>query len=151
MASTTTGKITEFRRLLSNARSVLVLTGAGISAESGVPTFRGAGGFWRQFRATVRYSVHPWQGALCGSLAGGIAACLTTPFDVAKTRIMLAHHSHTDAASHSLKIMKNIVKNEGFPALYSGVLPRTTWISIGGLIYFGSFEFVTSWFFSPNN
>ncbi|CAF1671846.1 unnamed protein product, partial [Adineta ricciae] len=97
------------------------------------------------------YSVHPWQGALCGSLAGGIAACLTTPFDVAKTRIMLAHHSHTDAASHSLKIMKNIVKNEGFPALYSGVLPRTTWISIGGLIYFGSFEFVTSWFFSPNN
>ena len=26
------------------------------------------------------YSVHPWQGALCGSLAGGIAACLTTPF-----------------------------------------------------------------------
>jgi NAD-dependent deacetylase len=27
--------------------SVLVLTGAGISAESGIPTFRGAGGFWR--------------------------------------------------------------------------------------------------------
>jgi len=26
------------------------------------------------------YSVAPWQGALCGSLAGGIAACLTTPF-----------------------------------------------------------------------
>ena len=28
-----------------------VLTGAGISAESGVPTFRGAGGLWRNFRA----------------------------------------------------------------------------------------------------
>ena len=28
-----------------------VLTGAGISAESGVPTFRGEGGLWRQFRA----------------------------------------------------------------------------------------------------
>jgi len=40
--------------LLAGARSVLVLTGAGISAESGVPTFRGAGGLWRQFRATVR-------------------------------------------------------------------------------------------------
>jgi NAD-dependent deacetylase len=26
---------------------VLVITGAGISAESGVPTFRGAGGYWR--------------------------------------------------------------------------------------------------------
>lgn len=31
---------------LSGARSVSVLTGAGISAESGVPTFRGKGGIW---------------------------------------------------------------------------------------------------------
>jgi NAD-dependent SIR2 family protein deacetylase len=28
-----------------------VLTGAGVSAASGIPTFRGAGGLWRQFRA----------------------------------------------------------------------------------------------------
>lgn len=30
--------------------SLAVLTGAGISAESGVPTFRGEGGLWRNFR-----------------------------------------------------------------------------------------------------
>ena len=30
---------------------VVVLTGAGVSAESGVPTFRGAGGFWREYAA----------------------------------------------------------------------------------------------------
>lgn len=35
---------------LRTARSVLALTGAGISAESGVPTFRGAGGHWKQHR-----------------------------------------------------------------------------------------------------
>jgi NAD-dependent deacetylase len=29
---------------------VAVLTGAGISAESGVPTFRGDGGLWREFK-----------------------------------------------------------------------------------------------------
>ena len=29
----------------------MVLTGAGVSAESGVPTFRGAGGLWKHFRA----------------------------------------------------------------------------------------------------
>ena len=30
---------------------VAVLTGAGVSAESGVPTFRGEGGLWRNFRS----------------------------------------------------------------------------------------------------
>jgi NAD-dependent deacetylase len=36
--------------LLQQARSICVLTGAGISAESGVPTFRGADGLWKKFR-----------------------------------------------------------------------------------------------------
>ena len=30
---------------------VLVITGAGVSAESGIPTFRGKGGYWRNFDA----------------------------------------------------------------------------------------------------
>jgi len=36
---------------LASARNVTVLTGAGISADSGVPTFRGADGLWRTYRA----------------------------------------------------------------------------------------------------
>jgi len=36
---------------LRSAERVAVITGAGISAESGIPTFRGAGGLWRNFRA----------------------------------------------------------------------------------------------------
>jgi NAD-dependent deacetylase len=36
---------------VQEAECVTVLTGAGISAESGVPTFRGADGLWRTFRA----------------------------------------------------------------------------------------------------
>jgi len=35
---------------LRDATSVLVLTGSGISAESGLPTFRGVGGLWRTHR-----------------------------------------------------------------------------------------------------
>ncbi|MDI6767726.1 MAG: NAD-dependent deacylase [Bacteroidota bacterium] len=35
---------------LKKAQNVAVLTGAGISAESGVPTFRGEGGLWKKFR-----------------------------------------------------------------------------------------------------
>jgi hypothetical protein len=40
-----------FKELLSKAKHVLVLTGAGVSAESGIPTFRGSDGFWRQYQA----------------------------------------------------------------------------------------------------
>ena len=32
-------------------RNVVVFTGAGVSADSGIPTFRGEGGLWRNFRA----------------------------------------------------------------------------------------------------
>ena len=40
-----------FRQVLANAKNVLILTGSGISAESGIPTFRGTGGFWRKYQA----------------------------------------------------------------------------------------------------
>ena len=40
------------RDWLARATRVTVLTGAGISAESGVPTFRGKDGLWQGFRAT---------------------------------------------------------------------------------------------------
>jgi len=39
------------RDLLSSAPRIAALTGAGISAESGIPTFRGAGGLWRRYKA----------------------------------------------------------------------------------------------------
>ena len=35
--------------LLSTARRGLALTGAGVSAESGIPTFRGEGGLWTKY------------------------------------------------------------------------------------------------------
>ncbi len=40
----------DLRERLATARSVCVLTGSGISAESGLPTFRGVGGLWRTHR-----------------------------------------------------------------------------------------------------
>jgi len=40
----------ELRGRIASAGSVCVLTGSGISAESGLPTFRGAGGLWQSHR-----------------------------------------------------------------------------------------------------
>jgi NAD-dependent deacetylase len=45
-------ELEKLKELLKKARRVSVLTGAGISAESGVPTFRGEEGLWKQHRAT---------------------------------------------------------------------------------------------------
>jgi len=42
--------IDRVRSWIRAAERVVVLTGAGISAESGVPVFRGSAGLWRQFR-----------------------------------------------------------------------------------------------------
>ncbi len=42
--------LNQAREWLAQATSVAVLTGAGISAESGVPTFRGAGGLWKEHK-----------------------------------------------------------------------------------------------------
>ena len=41
----------QVREWLKQASSVAVLTGAGVSAESGVPTFRGNNGLWKRYRS----------------------------------------------------------------------------------------------------
>jgi NAD-dependent deacetylase len=40
---------------------LFVLTGAGVSAESGIPTFRDAGGLWRSFRFEEVASPEAWR------------------------------------------------------------------------------------------
>lgn len=44
-------QITRIKQRLSKANTVVVLTGAGVSAESGIPTFRGKDGLWNNYRA----------------------------------------------------------------------------------------------------
>ena len=43
------GRIESRGREARSARNVVVFTGAGVSAESGIPTFRDAGGLWDEF------------------------------------------------------------------------------------------------------
>ncbi|GAH47222.1 unnamed protein product, partial [marine sediment metagenome] len=42
-------KIRKAAKLLLNSKSAIVLTGAGISTESGIPDFRGDDGIWKKY------------------------------------------------------------------------------------------------------
>lgn len=79
--------------------------------------------------------------AMFGSVAGAIAAGLTTPLDVIKTRVMLARRG--DGGSDAPIRVKDIVRGiaqEGFGAFWRGIGPRVAWIGIGGAVFLGSYQ-----------
>ena len=81
--------------------------------------------------------VAPIEGAICGSFAGGVAAALTTPLDVIKTRLML-HKTSIGVTT----LVRNIIAEDGYKAFWKGIGPRTMWISAGGAIFLGVYELV---------
>ena len=46
---------------VSSTDRIFILAGAGLSAESGIPTFRGAGGLWRNYRIEEVASPEAWH------------------------------------------------------------------------------------------
>lgn len=80
------------------------------------------------------------QSAWYGSIAGGIAAFVTTPLDVAKTRIMLADTKDSLASGKILAALKGIHSERGINGLFAGVVPRVLWISAGAAIFLGTYE-----------
>ncbi|XP_055389409.1 S-adenosylmethionine mitochondrial carrier protein homolog [Condylostylus longicornis] len=86
----------------------------------------------------------PWSVALCGAIAGGISAGITTPLDVAKTRVMLAEQNSVNKKKLNIRnILRGIYKEKGLRGLFSGFVPRVTWITIGGAIFFGAYDLTT--------
>lgn len=84
--------------------------------------------------------VHPWQSSICGAVAGCIASGLTTPLDVAKTRIMLAKTGTNLASGSIVNALKIIFAEKGIKGLFAGLVPRMTWISIGGAVFLGVYD-----------
>ncbi|XP_053977025.1 S-adenosylmethionine mitochondrial carrier protein-like isoform X1 [Hylaeus volcanicus] len=82
----------------------------------------------------------PVEGAFCGSVSVAISAAVTTPLDVAKTRIML---SNTSADKEEVKIsimLKEVYRSCGVRGLFAGFLPRVGGFTISGFVFFGVYE-----------
>eukprot|EP00475_Leptophrys_vorax_P035120 TRINITY_DN5751_c0_g1_i1.p1 TRINITY_DN5751_c0_g1~~TRINITY_DN5751_c0_g1_i1.p1 ORF type:complete len:268 (+),score=76.51 TRINITY_DN5751_c0_g1_i1:62-865(+) len=131
------------------------------AAIAGIGGFRGFFvGYWTTVMREIPFSIiqfpiyealkqhfkvkDPVSAALCGSVAGGFAAAVTTPIDVAKTRKMLEVKKIDSAFKYRdlslVSVIKTVYREEGFATLFSGVVPRVTWISIGGFVFFGAYE-----------
>ncbi|KAH8168928.1 mitochondrial carrier protein [Sarocladium implicatum] len=83
--------------------------------------------------------VPAFESAAYGSVAGGIAAALTTPLDVLKTRVMLSKERLSMGT-----ILTRMIRDEGWRPFFSGLAPRVTWISIGGAIFLGSYQWAVN-------
>lgn len=79
------------------------------------------------------------ESAVLGAFSGAIAAGATTPLDVLKTRMMLARERQSIAG-----LVGKIYKEEGTGAFFRGVGPRTMWISIGGAVFLGSYQWASN-------
>ncbi|KAL1967923.1 hypothetical protein VTN77DRAFT_2340 [Rasamsonia byssochlamydoides] len=78
--------------------------------------------------------------AFFGSLAGGIAAGLTTPLDVIKTRVMLARRESDSDGVRVKDVVRRIMREEGMEAFWRGIGPRVTAVALGGAIFLGSYQ-----------
>lgn len=90
---------------------------------------------WRQ-----GHTLYSWQAAVCGAFAGGVAAFVTTPLDVAKTRIMLAKAGTSTASGNIPLVLYEVWRSRGVTGLFAGSIPRMTSISLGGFIFLGAYE-----------
>ncbi|KAF7986101.1 hypothetical protein HWV62_41525 [Athelia sp. TMB] len=88
-----------------------------------------------------RQPLYAHEAAICGSIAGGTAAALTTPLDVLKTRVMLdMRNASTEKLPSLAARLRQIYATEGVKALFAGAVPRTLWISAGGAVFLGAYE-----------
>ncbi|KAG2352141.1 mitochondrial carrier domain-containing protein, partial [Suillus spraguei] len=96
-----------------------------------------------------RKPLYAHEAAVCGSIAGGTVAALTTPLDVLKTRVMLDLRDPSKQQVPSLLMrVRQIYIQEGARALFAGIIPRTMWISAGGSVFLGVYEWAIRGFMS---
>ena len=96
--------------------------------------------FKKQWKDQQGSPCTPFQSATCGSASGAVAAAATTPFDVLKTRHMIGYDQNGRAYNGVVDVLRSTIQNDGASALWKGIQPRVMWITIGGFVFFGSYE-----------
>ncbi|XP_078445123.1 uncharacterized protein LOC144714278 [Wolffia australiana] len=114
-------------------------TGATLCRE--VPFYVAGMGLYAESKKAVQNvlqrELQPWETVAVGALSGGLAAVVTTPFDVMKTRTMTAPQG---VRMSMAVIAVSILRDEGPLGLFKGAVPRFFWIAPLGAMNFAGYE-----------
>jgi solute carrier family 25 protein 39/40 len=80
-----------------------------------------------------------------GSSSGILAAIVTHPFDLIKTRLQAEAAASKDTQRGTLQMWKQIVARDGTPGLFRGLSPRVAKVAPACGIMIASFEFIGRW------
>lgn len=147
------GSIQLFRDIVNSGRWSTFWVGVRPTLWRDVPF---SGIYWMCFEAIRREIVESrkvqsnFVGALMsGALAGSIAAVLTLPFDVLKTRAQMnvdrvasGKMSATQLPSTTFGHMAEIIAKEGFKTLFQGLWPRVLKVAPSCAIMISTYEFI---------
>jgi len=89
----------------------------------------GSYGYLRQKFQDDQGNLSMKHSVICGLSAGIVASGAVTPADVIKTRLQSKTPEGMQPYTGIMNTASRIVANEGFPALFKGVLPRILVIS----------------------
>ncbi|XP_057423677.1 uncharacterized protein LOC130717464 [Lotus japonicus] len=113
-------------------------TGATLCRE--VPFYVAGMGLYAESKKGVQKllgrELEAWETIAVGALSGGLAAVVTTPFDVMKTRMMTAQGRSVPMTMIAISILRR----EGPLGLFKGAVPRFFWIAPLGAMNFAGYE-----------
>ncbi|KAL4308084.1 hypothetical protein GQ457_01G044640 [Hibiscus cannabinus] len=114
-------------------------TGATLCRE--LPFYVAGMGLYTESKKLVQRIIgrelEPWEVVVVGAISGGLASVTTTPFDVIKTRMMIASGGRPASMS---AVAFTILRHEGPLALFRGAVPRFFWVAPLGAMNFAGYE-----------
>lgn len=102
-------------------------------------------GLYSQFKRSLRHSLRKdrltqGQELAMGGLAGGFTGFLTTPLDLAKTRLMTQAPGAARQYSGVMDALFKVAREEGMQGLFKGSSTRVIWLIPFTAVYFGVHE-----------
>ncbi|PPJ50172.1 hypothetical protein CBER1_05222 [Cercospora berteroae] len=91
----------------------------------------------------------PLQSLLAGGFAGATEACITYPFEYAKTRSQLKGASGLTSSTSPIHLVRNTIRTEGLSSLYTGCTALALGTALKAGVRFMTFDVIKSHLTDP--